>query len=209
MNRPVSFTSIAAYLLLFLFCTTLNLFGQAEARSAAEPSFEILLNVVTGSNDVSQPAELPAGFSAIAKQLKSSFGYARYKTVNTYIGRIGNNGNIEYKSLADIFGREQQLDAPGFLEWSIGGLRSMTGAGGANAFQLQSFRFGARVPIRIGSGGDTGGKPTSSVQYESVGLKVDRMSILESSPALIGTIALPRADGTVFLVLTVKPAQNE
>jgi hypothetical protein len=35
------------------------------------------------------------------------------------------------------------------------------------------------------------------------------LGIPENAPALIGTIALPKADGTVFLILTVKPVGNQ
>ena len=50
-----------------------------------------------------------------------------------------------------------------------------------------------------------GGKTIPVTNYESVGLTLQRISIAEGTPTLIGTISLPRTTGTVFLVLTVRP----
>jgi hypothetical protein len=52
------------------------------------------------------------------------------------------------------------------------------------------------------------GKASDVVNYESVGLVVNRLAIPENRPTMIGTISLPKTSGTVFLVLTVKPAVN-
>ena len=70
---------------------------------------------------------------------------------------------------------------------------------------MQTFRFGARVPIVIAkiAGDDAKGVPVTN--YESVGLTLNRVSLTENSPTLIGTIALPRTTGTVFLVMNIRP----
>jgi hypothetical protein len=207
VHRPAMPNKLISTLAL-LFFSVATVMAQPETRAAAEANYEITLNVLAGSNDQSERGELPPALSSISRQLKSSFGYSNFRMINTYLGRIGSGGNIEYKSLADIFGREQQAqDAPTFLEWRIGNLRP-AGPGAADPFLMNQFRFGARVPVRM-SGVDPAGKPVQSVNYESLGLNVDRLGIPVNSPALIGTISLPRADGTVFLILTVKPVGNE
>lgn len=208
MRQPFSFVPVAACLLFLLAFSTADLYGQSDARSQAETSFEVTLSVVAGSNDPAQKTELPSSLAGIAKQLRGSFGLTSLRLADTYIGRIGNNGSIQYKSLADIDGRAQ-TDTPSFLDWQISGLRNMAGAGGANMFYIQSFRFGTRVPVRVSGNVDAAGKTSSSIQYESIGLNVERMTVGENTPVLIGTIALPKADGSrVFLVLNVSPAGN-
>ena len=181
-------------------------FGISAQSNSPENSFEVTLSVISGSND-SGKADLPSALGPISKQLRSSFGLNNLRLADTYVGRVGNGGSIGYKSLANIDSAAQS-DTPSFLDWQIAGLRnSAPGAGGG--FFIQAFRFGARVPVRVASGPDPNGKTTSSVQYESIGLNVDRMTLGENSPVLIGTIALPKADGgRVFHVLTVSPAGN-
>src|SRR4029079_4508648 len=112
------------------------------------------------------------------------------------------NGSISYKSLANIDGGGQTA-TPSFLDWQITGLRNAIG-GQPNSVFINAFRFGARVPIVIGAGGNT-----SPIQYEGIGLTVDRMTASMNSPILIGTVVMPKADGgRVFLVLNVSPASN-
>jgi hypothetical protein len=199
MKIQPSFLTVAVCL---LFCVV---GAGAQEQRTPESSFEVTLSVVSGSNDSAQKSDLPQALAPIAKQLRSNFGLTNLRLADTYVGRIGNGGNINYKSLANIDSNSQP-DTPSFLDWTIAGLRNATGA---NSFFIQAFRFGARVPVRVSGGPDTNGKPLTSIQYESIGLNVDRMTVGENTPVLIGTIALPKADGgRVFLVLNVSPASN-
>ena len=59
------------------------------------------------------------------------------------MGRVGNNGSFEYKSLADLLGSQPNPATASFLEWSIGNLRM-----GENAFVANSFRFEERVLVK-------------------------------------------------------------
>ena len=109
-----------------------------------ESSFEVTLSLVAGSNDSTQKGELPASLSPIAKQLRSTFGFSNLRLADTYVGRIGNNGDIQYKSVWSI-DAGSRIDTPSFLDWGISGLRNTAG-GTANSVFIGSFRFGARVP---------------------------------------------------------------
>jgi len=46
------------------------------------------------------------------------------------------------------------------------------------------------------------------LNYEAVGLNMNRVSLPENKPTLIGTLSLPKTTGTMFLVLTVRPTEN-
>jgi hypothetical protein len=200
MRTQLSLMKSAACLILFVLGA-----AAQTGQSSPESSFEVTLSVVSGSNDAAQKGELPQSLAPLAKQLRSSFGLTSLRLADTYVGRIGNGGNINYKSLANI-DNASQPDTPSFLDWTIAGLRN---ASNANSFFMQGFRFGARVPVRVGHGFDPNGKPLSTIQYESIGLNVDRLTVGQNTPVLIGTIALPKADGgRVFLVLNVSPAAN-
>jgi len=192
--------------LLFLLAGVAVVSAQSDPQKPVETSFDVTLHVLAGSTDSGQRSDLPASLAPVAKQLRAQFGLANLRLADTYIGRIGNNGTIQYKSLADIEGRVQP-ETPSFLDWSIMGLRDITGP--QKGFYIQAFRFGARVPVRVGGGADPAGKQMAPVQYESIGLTVERMTVGENLPVVIGTIASPKADGgRVFLVLTVSPAGN-
>ena len=186
---------------LLLISSTIIVSAQSNDRPP-ESSFEVTLSVVSGSNDPGQRGELPQNLAPIARQLRATFGLTNLRLVDTYLGRVGNNGSMSYKSLANIDANTQS-NTPSFLDWQIAGLRNAANGGPNNVF-IQAFRFGARVPVVIGASGNN-----APIQYEGIGLTVDRMTANSNAPVLIGTIALPKADGgRVFLVLNVTPATN-
>lgn len=198
---------IFAAALLFTCFFSISTSAQTDP-APIESNYEAILQVVLGSSEATQKGDLPPSLNDVSRQLKTNFSFPNYKLVNTYIGRLANTGNLEYKSLSNIYGLEQESDSPSFLDWRLVGLRSVSGAGGRKAFNVQHFRFGARVPIRFTNPADASGKAPTIVNYESLGLTLDKTSVPENSPTLIGTLSLPKTTGTVFLVLTVKPVDN-
>ena len=195
--RPV----FSLFLVLFVFATAG--FSQAyDPSQKVEPSYEVALQVVIGSNEAGQRGDLPANLSTISKQLRDNFSFSNYRLANTFLGRIANTGNIEYKSASNVLGQETDASQT-FLEWSLGNFRAMQ-----NGFQARTFRFGARVPVQVGSSRDDTGRVSPIINYESVGLTVSMIGLQPSTPTLIGTISLPKTSGTIFLVATIRPTAS-
>ena len=71
---------------------------------------------------------------------------------------------------------------------------------GGQGYQARGFRFGAKVPVLTG--------PTKDITFEAIGLNLDRVGLAENIPTLIGTLNLPGANGTIFLVMTIKTVDN-
>ena len=191
-----------ARVLCLLIAAVLPAFSQQESKPQFESSYEALLQVVIGSD---QAGELPSSLAPIARQLRSNFGYAGYRVANTYIGRLSSGGSLEYKSVADLLGQPQESDTPTFLEWNLMRLREGKDERGQTVFLADPFRFGARVPVRVGRKTPEG---SEAINYEGVGLTASRISVAPSKPTLVGTISLPKTLGTMFLVLTVRPTDN-
>jgi hypothetical protein len=201
MNQSRRYFSLLALpLLVLLACSTA--FTQSEPVQKIEPSYELSLHVIIGSNEAGAKGDLPSNLSAISRQLKSNFSFSNYRLANTFLGRISNTGNIEYKSVSNILGQESDAESQTFLEWGMTNLRVVD-----NKFQARLFRFGARVPVRTGSTKDEAGKVTPIVNYESVGLSMVMIGLTANTPTLVGTISLPRTTGTIFLVATIKSAE--
>ncbi len=176
-------------------------FAQTDTPQQLEPSYEVALHVVIGSNEAAIKNDLPASLAGISKQLKGNFSFSHYRLANTFLGRVSNAGNIEYKSVSNILGQDTETESQTFLDWSLGNFRVLQ-----NGFQARSFRFGARVPVRTGSIKDSSGVVSPVVNYESVGLTIQMIGLPENTPTLIGTISLPKTTGTIFLIATVKAA---
>jgi len=208
MNRPKLISSIILFFSICLICVTTTL-AQNDTKPQIEPNYEAILHVLLGSGDASQSSVLPQSLSGVSKQLNTNFAFSNYKLINTYFGRVANSGNLDYKSISNIYGVEQpESDSPSFLDWRLVGLKAAQADSGRAVFQITSFRFGARVPLKIGSFKDETGKSQSTINYESLGLSLDKLSVPENVPTLIGTLSLPKTTGTVFLVLIVKSVEN-
>ena len=83
-------------------------------------------------------------------------------------------------------------------------VRNMPTAKGPSGFQAQSFRFGARVPVVTGNVKDDTGKLNQVINYESIGFSLAKVGVPENIPTFMGTVNLPGAGGTIFLVVTIK-----
>ena len=198
MNLTKYALGLLVFPLLFLF-SAFSVSAQSDPLQQLEPSFDVALQVVIGSNDSASRAELPASLSTISKQLKGNFSFANYRLANTFLGRVSNTGNVEYKSVSNILGQETDADAPTFFEWSMGNFRTFQ-----NGFQARGFRFGARVPVRTGTFKDAAGVASPVINYEAVGISMSMIGLPANTPTLVGTISLPKTAGTIFLVATVK-----
>ena len=192
-------TSIFA-LGLILFC---SIFVAAQQ---VEPSYDVTLQLVIGSDDNAQRSDLPPELSNVSRQLKSSFKFSNYRLASTFLGRISNNGSFEYKSTSNIFGQEVTSPTQSFIEWSAISLKAMPNAKGQSGFQAQTFRFGARVPVLMSNSKDESGKSFPVYNYEQIGLTLSKIGLSENVPTLVGTLTLPVTSGTIFLIMTVKSA---
>jgi len=188
---------LASVLSLLVF--HLNASAQPDTN---DRSYDVVLQIVIGGGSVGQP--LPQNLSAVAKQLRANYAFTDYRLANTYIGRVTNGGNFEYKSVSNVFGQSQEGDMPSFWEWSLQSAKVPNEPSRAGMF-IHAFRFGARIPIRAAVPGPEAGR-MPVVNYEPIGLNLQRFAIGENSPTVVGSLALPKMDGTAFLVLTLRPA---
>ena len=201
MNKPNFIFKI------FLFLVALsatNAVAQTENKPpTAEPTYEIVLQLLTASNAASDKSSAPAALAAVVKRLKTLYAFSDYRLTTTYLQRT--SSSIEYKSLMNDFGSNADNSAPTFSDWSLRNLRVLADSQGRKTIQFDSFRFGARVPIMVQSVAD--GKSSPVLNYEPIGISSSRFSLRENEPTIIGSLATAKADELTFLVLTVKSVE--
>lgn len=195
MTKP-NFIFKATVLFVFCFAASVS-FAQTGAKTAA-PGYDVVLQVLSGSNESGQKSTALANRAAVVKKINNNYSFSNYRLSNTYISRVADTGSVEYKSFSNDFSQvAEQSETPIFLDWSFVGLKDTPDVGMPNLVQIQSFRFGARVPVKTGNG---------VVNYETIGLKLERISVPKNVPTLIGTLPTNSAE-TTFLILTVKPIE--
>lgn len=199
------FTSLT-FSLVFLI-TVISVSAQAEQPKPAEANYEAVLHVLVSGSQSGPGEALPTALTAVSRQIRSDFGSSNLRLINTYLGRLSNTGNLEYKGVSNAYAPEPMPGSPSFVDWRLVGLRNLQNAAGQPVHQLQSFRFGARVPVKVGNFQDE--KVPAPINYEAIGLNLDRMSVRENLPTLVGTLTQPRTEGTLFLVLTVRNADKQ
>lgn len=191
---------------LILAAAAVSASAQADTAKPPEASYEAVLHVLIAGGQASPGEAVPSSLNTISREIRAEFGSANLRVINTYFGRLSNMGNLDYKGVSNAYAPESMPGSPSFLDWRLTGIRTAQNAAGQPAFQLQGFRFGARVPVRAGNFADE--KAPAPINYEAIGLTVDRVSVRENVPTLIGTLVQPRTDGTLFLVLTVRNADK-
>ncbi len=100
-------------------------------------------------------------------------------------------------------GREVVIQPQSFLDLTVSDLWSGQTAKGGQGFMIESFRFGARVPVTNVTKDDAG-KERSATNYEQIGLTLNKVGLPENVPTLVGTLNLPGPNDTIFLVMTIK-----
>lgn len=200
MNRSNFIFPIASLIFAFLLASA-PVFGQA-VPTPVEPSHDVTLQIIIGSNEgAGQP--LPADLNGISRQLKGSFAFTNYRLAETFLGRVGDRGDLEYKSVFNFLDAKSDSELQSFLEWSIRGLRTIKDTNDKTVMQAEILRFGGRVPVKFP--GDPAGRVAPTINYEGIGLNLTRLTLPIGAPTLVGSITMTKALGTMFVVITVKP----
>ncbi len=195
MSKKKTVFSIAAFFLVCLLSLT-NSFAQNPTRQSAEPSYEIVLQTITASNNTGDKTSVPPTLSNVVKKLKNTYSFSNYHLDSTYLQRT--SGGVDLKSVSNMLNQNQENFTPVFSEWSLVGLKNFPDAEGKNLIQFQGFRYGQRVPVKTSA---------SVVNYEQIGITLQVFSVSENVPTVVGSLSTAKPDEMMFLILTVRPAE--
>lgn len=197
MNKPKFIILIATFFLAGLLSPAIS-FAQ-DSKDKNEPSYEVVLQILIASN--TGKSTTPATLSGVLKKLKTNYSFSDYRLAQTYVERT--SFAVEHKGMLSDIIQNQSTATPVFSEWKLAGLRNAPDSKGQNSIQFQAFNFGARIPVVISNA-----KGESGVSYEAIGLSVSRFSLSENVPTVIGSLSTSKSDELMFLVLTVKSAEE-
>lgn len=197
--------SAAAFLLV---CFSVNSPAQEapRAKRQTERSYEMVLQILTASDSAADSRQaVPQTLSGVVKKLKNTFAYSNYRLTSTYLQRIANTGNMDFKGVSAEPNKD--VYAPVFSDWTIGQLTAFPYIEPQNFVSIQNFRFGQRIPVKTG-GFQENNKSNSPVNYEAIGLSTQKIDLPVNTPTLIGTLSTSKSDELLFLILTVKPTDE-
>jgi hypothetical protein len=199
--------SIAAFFSVGLLSLT-NCFAQTPStKNQIETSYEVVLQTLIASNATNNKSDIPQMFVGAVKKLKANYPYSNYRLGATFYQRVANTGAIELRSVSNEIIPDQERSYSIFSEWTLNNLQNLPDAKGQNLIQFQSFRFGQRIPIITSSVKDANGKINSVVNYEQVGVTIQKLSLAENVPTVIASLSTWKPNELMFLVLTIKSAE--
>ncbi len=198
----------ACAVVLVFNCFLTGIFAQTPPpKPQARPSYEVVLQTIVGSNAANVKADVPPPLSGIVKKLKTNYSYSNYRLNSTFLQRIAESGTIELKSASSEKTVNAEVELPVFSEWTLNDLKYLPDADGRKMFQFEGFRFGQRVPVISNWSKNEIGKNNPVYNYEQIGLTVQRSSLPENVPTIVGSLTTINPDELMFLVLTVKSAE--
>jgi len=199
--------SIIAFFSVCLLSLTNGFTQTSPTGKQIEPSYEVILQTLVASNSANNKSDIPQMLIGAVKRLKANYPYSNYRLGETFYQRVANTGALELRSVSNEIIPDQERSYSIFSEWTLNNLQNLPDAKGQNSIQFQSFRFGQRIPIITSSIKDANGKINSVVNYEQVGLTIQKLSLAENVPTVIASLSTWKPNELMFLVLTIKSAE--
>jgi hypothetical protein len=207
-KTKIAFGSVA-FLIVCLLNLTSSSFAQSNVatKTQIEPSYEVVLQTLIASNLATNKSDVPQSLSGVVKKIKTDYSYPSFRLGSTFLQRVSNSGTVELRSVSNETYANQERSYSVFSELTLTNLQNLPDAKGQNSIQFQNLRFGQRIPIVMTTIRDDSGKSNPVVNYEQIGLTLQRFNVAENTPTIVGSLSTTKPDELMFLVLTVRPAQ--
>jgi hypothetical protein len=191
------------FIFAFIYLFALNaVFAQTAEKDQIEQSYEVILHVVVASNKPSEKGKLPPSLAGVINNLKTDYLYTNYNLAATFLERISTNGVVGHTGVLNQLDQTQQNNIY-YSDWGLSGLKAGKDQKGNDLIQFQAFNFGAKVPVLMTV--NAKGDGAQVVNYENIGVRITRFNLPENKPTIIGSLATPKTDEFIFLILTVRP----
>ncbi len=195
--RPVFVLAFCLFLSLAVTAQQVepNPFDQSE-------SYDVLLQVIAPAVAGNEQKDLPKELADLSRRVKADFGISRLRPVYTLFARVSDKGSINNKGISF----NETAAFPDFLEWQLMSVRSEKSSSGKRILRTKGFRFGAKLPLNLSRSKDVGS--IAPAQYEQIGLTLGELNLQEGVPVLVGMLNGPEGNDQLFLVLSIKIAEN-
>lgn len=207
MTKPKFIFHAAAFFLMCFFSPAYSnaQTAQTTVKRQAEASYEIVFQVLIGSNAANEKSAASPALASVVRKLKTNYAFSNYRVASTYIQRIADAGNATFNGVSNE--PAQNAAAPVFSRWAIDQFQILPDAAGRDSISIRNFSFGQRIPIKTGAS-ESSDKTGGVINYEQIGLTLGKLALPVGEPTVIGNLSAPKPDELMFLVLTVKPAEK-
>src|SRR5262245_1278944 len=167
-------------------------------------SLEFQLHLIAASMEPSEKSTLSKNLEPVIEQLKSTLKFTNYRYVTSALNRVSDRGTIESSGVTgSLFptppGILNTPETPAFYKYSLSRVSLTQDAMGKESIQIELFKFGASVPIKIG-------QTPQQMQYRDIGISTP-LSLREGEMAVVGTANISGSDEAIIVVISVKKAK--
>lgn len=191
----------------FLFLLNLTILSgiltaNGQAEESSPESFEAILYILVDAAGERKGSKLPGSFDPVIRDIRGNFGVQDLLIADSLLGRLSTSGSLDVKAISNAFGTPKTQDHSSFVDWRLTNLRRLQSGGSGAAYSFQSFSFVSRIPFALANAGnDVSRQP---INYETLNLTLNRLSVQDDKPSLIGVLSQPKPGGNVYLVLKVR-----
>jgi hypothetical protein len=160
---------------------------------------------VDHSNPALHYENLPVALESVVKQLRNSLPFKNYRLAATLINRVKNDGrlNLQWVGGPLLPAAAASGNTPSFNEFHINRVRLGTGSDGRDIVQMDGFKFGAKIPIQLGTALASNAPSAPIINYEPTGLNTD-ISMREGEPVIVGTLNVGPSGDAIILVISAQ-----
>jgi len=178
--------------------------GQSNQKETKddETNLDTQLYLLIATNQPVDDAKLPVALEGVVKQLRISLPFKNYRLAATLINRVKNDGrlNLQWVGGPLLPAAAASGNTPSFNEFHINRVRLVTGSDGRDIVRMEGFKFGAKIPIQMGTALASNAPSAPIINYEPTGLNTD-ISMREGEPVIVGTLNVgPSGDAIIFVI---------
>jgi hypothetical protein len=173
---------------------------QAKSSASHQYGVEIVAHILLAGPKGTSGDALPADLEPVAKQLRSVFGYADIRLLDSalILGRETKGSEVSGTLSGLIEGLKLEgLKTPSIYRLRVKNIRVEQGGKG-NAVLLEDFRFSAKIPYETGAG-------PGGFQYQFMDLGFDTdLNVLEGQKVVVGKSHIGETKEALILVLSAR-----
>lgn len=186
--------------------------GQSNQKETKddETNLDTQLYLLIATNQAVDDAKLPAALESVVKQLRISLPFKNYRLAATLINRVKNDGrlNLQWVGGPLLPAAAASGNTPSFNEFHISRVKLVTGSDGRDLVRMDGFKFGAKIPIQMGTALASNAPSAPIINYEPTGLNTD-ISLREGEPVVVGTLNVGPSGDAIILVISAQRSSKQ
>jgi hypothetical protein len=161
-------------------------------------SLEFRLHLISASMTPSEKSQFPKNLEPVLTQLRSTLRFTNYRYISSAMNRVSDGGQLESSGVTgSLFPLPSNItntaEIPTLYQYKVQSLKLKQDATGKETLQIDNFRFGVSVPIKISGSG---------TQYRDIGINTP-LTLREGEMAVVGTANISGSDEAIIVVVSV------